>query len=244
MLKRGNWSVEELERVRAQFARRPIEQLARSLRRTEDSVRDRARRIFKRTTQRGALTNAEQAELRAMVGIASIEEMALVLARARNRVLDVLQSWRDRRRSGRWADWELRYLRDFASKRPDWALELVTGRSRGAIVKRCAEYCIGTDRSLVPVELPELGTLPTLVLEPRASRRMPRWQAEDVERLRILYPIRPNLDLARIFGRSVKSIRAKAQDLGLKKAPERLEAMGRENVQRRYQRSSRRSARD
>lgn len=236
MLKRGNWSVEELERVRAQFARRPIDQLARSLRRTEASVRDRARRLFGSGLQKGPLSREDERELRVMVGVATLQDMALVLGRAREHVLVTLQAWQERRRGGRWAEWELRYLRDFATKRPDWALELVTGRSRKTIAKRCSEFCLGHDRSLVPVPIPELGPSQDLVLEPRASRRMPRWQPEDIERLRLLYPIRSNLELARTFGRSVKSIRAKAQDLGLKKAAERLEAMGRENVRRRYQR--------
>lgn len=71
------------------------------------------------------------------------------------------------------------------------------------------------------------------------TRRMPRWPAPDLERLRELYPTTPNLELARQFGRSVKSVTSKASTLRLRKGPEQLEHMGRANrALRRPQKSS------
>jgi len=65
---------------------------------------------------------------------------------------------------------------------------------------------------------------------------MPRWCKEDVARLRELYPETPNLDIAKQLERTLKSVVSKAHDLGLKKSPDRLRDMGRENVALRYQR--------
>lgn len=241
MLKRGNWSVEELGKLRAQFARRPIDQLARDLRRSEEAVRDRAARIFSRRSRPGELDGEDEAALREMVGVATVDEMALAIGRDRNAVVTTLRAWASRTRSGRYLEWEQQFLKDFGSKRPDWALQLVTGRSLTVINKRRRELCLGRDRSLVAVPIPEIGEERVLVLEPAKNRRMPRWKPEDVETLRTLYPVQSNLDVARVLGRSVKSVRSKAQDLGLRKSPERLEAMGRENVKARYQRDERRS---
>lgn len=66
------------------------------------------------------------------------------------------------------------------------------------------------------------------------GRPMPRWTAAQVEELKREYPLRSNLELARLLGRSVKSITSKANKLELKKAAERLVVMGRENVSLRY----------
>ncbi|KPJ74796.1 MAG: hypothetical protein AMS19_14885, partial [Gemmatimonas sp. SG8_23] len=65
------------------------------------------------------------------------------------------------------------------------------------------------------------------------TRRMPRWSREDEARLRELYPVRPNLEIAQELQRSVKSVISKAHALGLRKSQDRLQEMGRENVARR-----------
>jgi len=67
------------------------------------------------------------------------------------------------------------------------------------------------------------------------GRPMPRWTEAQIEELRREYPMRSNLDLARMMGRSVKSIVSKANKLSLTKAPERLARMGHENSVMRYE---------
>lgn len=64
-------------------------------------------------------------------------------------------------------------------------------------------------------------------------RTRARWTPEQAATLRELYPSRPNLEIARALGHSVKSVVSKGRKLGLKKDRERLRAMGRENVSRR-----------
>lgn len=65
------------------------------------------------------------------------------------------------------------------------------------------------------------------------TRKMPRWTPEEKATLAEVYASTDNLALAQQHGRSVKSIVAQANALGLKKSPERLRAMGRENVAKR-----------
>lgn len=68
------------------------------------------------------------------------------------------------------------------------------------------------------------------------ERAVPRWTAAELARLRELYPATSNLELARTFGRSVKSITAKAARIKLKKGRERKARMGAENVRLRRDR--------
>ncbi len=66
--------------------------------------------------------------------------------------------------------------------------------------------------------------------------RMPRWTSEEVEKLRSLYGYSSNGEVARKLKRTIKSIVAKAHNLGLKKHPDRLIEMGRQNVKLRRDR--------
>ena len=70
--------------------------------------------------------------------------------------------------------------------------------------------------------------------EGRASVKMPRWSDRELALLADKYPDQPNLEIARLLGRSVKSVVSKAHNLNLKKSPRRLRNMGRENVSLRY----------
>lgn len=86
-------------------------------------------------------------------------------------------------------------------------------------VKRLGiQLCLGKDKKRFPV------------------KRMPRWTAEEVELLRSLYGYSSNTEIARKLKRTVKSVVSKAHNLELKKHPERLEEMGRQNVKLRRDR--------
>ena len=66
--------------------------------------------------------------------------------------------------------------------------------------------------------------------------RMPRWRPEEVAILKDLYPTTPNIEIASLLGRTLKSVVSKAFNEKLKKDPQRLVEMGRENVQLRQDR--------
>ena len=58
---------------------------------------------------------------------------------------------------------------------------------------------------------------------------MPRWTDEEVIVLRKLYPHQSTVEVATQMGRTVKSIVAKAYNLGMHKTTSRLSSMGKEN---------------
>ncbi len=256
MLKRGNWSVEELIKLRSQYGRRPIAHLARDLKRTEETVEQRALQMFTEHWARelgiedpaemdsfegreGPLTPSECEELRLMLGVADLETMQLVLGREVQEIEKVLVEWArkldQQPRKGRFSGWELEYLKHAYGTRPDWALTLVLGRDVHAMRRKANELCLGKHRGVEPIELPVLEK--HVVIEAQAPLRMPRWTPEEVEHLRALFADRANLDIAKELGRSVKSVVAKANELGLKKTASRLRAMGRENVRIRHKKS-------
>ncbi|MEZ5988312.1 MAG: hypothetical protein R3F30_04170 [Planctomycetota bacterium] len=234
MRKRGNWSVEELGRLRAGYGRKPVSQLARELNRTPEAVLDRAHRLYPDAPRPGALTRGEEATLRLMVGVADLATMARILRRAEAAVVAVLEDWAGRRRGGRFQPWELRHLRACWATRPDWALALVLGRDDEALRAKARELCLGKSKTLESVPLP--GFERVVVLHPQPPLRMPRWTGVELDRLVALYPYRSNLEIARELDRSVKSVVAKAAELGLRKSRRRLREMGRENVSLRRRR--------
>lgn len=56
------------------------------------------------------------------------------------------------------------------------------------------------------------------------DRARRRWSADEVERLRALYPHHPTADIAAEFGRTLATVYQKAAGLGLKKSAEYLES--------------------
>ncbi len=228
MLKRGNWSVEELTKLRRCFGRRPLRQLARDLRRTPETVCQKANQLLGSRCRTGAWSADEVATLREMVGVADLDTMALVLGRPGEEVASVLEAWAARSRRGRFERWEIGYLKAFYSSREDWAVAVVTGRSLAAVRKRARLLCLGKDRRLESVRIPFLE--PIVEIQPMPRVRMPRWTRDEIQALRRIYPSRANLDVAKELGRSIKSVLAKANELGLRKTPARLRDMGRANV--------------
>ncbi len=67
------------------------------------------------------------------------------------------------------------------------------------------------------------------------GRKRPRWTREEIGTLRRLYRTRSNAEIARLLGRTVSSIVFKGYRLGLSKGIRRLKEMGRENINKRWQ---------
>ena len=90
--------------------------------------------------------------------------------------------------------------------------------SRSELRRVAAQLCLGKDKKRFPVA------------------RMPRWRAEESATLRQLYATTSNEEIARQVNRTVKSVVAKAHNLGLRKDPARLREMGQQNVKLRRDR--------
>ena len=67
-------------------------------------------------------------------------------------------------------------------------------------------------------------------------KRMPRWTRAEMDLLEEYYPHHSNVEVARIIGRSLKSVSAKAHNEGLTKSEGRIITMGQENVSKRRDR--------
>jgi hypothetical protein len=217
-VKRGNWSVPEVERLRALFPRTSPARAARLLGRSVDSVLRRARQIFAADRRVGPWSDADDRTLREAVGVHDLDTMALLVARAPEDVAARLAELQTERRRGPWLDDEQALLKRLHGTRTTRHLVLVLGRSPVDVERKARELCLGKDKAA-----PTAG--PT---------RMPRWNAESLARLRELYPTRDNLEIARELGRTVSSIANKASQLGLSKGRPALQRMGRRNVRRRW----------
>ena len=224
MKKRGRWSFADVTRLRELYGLRSEESIARRLDRTVSGVVRAAQRLFPKVVRRsGPWTAGEVIELKRYVGAASPEVIAQILGRSVAEVRAQIFDLGRVQRGCAWTREDVAELKRIFGSRTDEDLSLVFGRRVAEIQRFSAELGLAKDKAFMRK------------LRGDHSTRMPHWRAEEVETLRVLYAGHSNHEIARRLGRSVKSVISKANNLGLQKSCERLEAMGRENVQRRYQ---------
>lgn len=224
--KKGNWSSEELERLRVLYPRCPEDRIVSIMNRSPDSVRRRARELFQRSLRRGEWTADEDLQLRISYGVLDLRSLSLVLARGERDVAERSELFRQERRRGSWTRTETLLLKQLYGSRSDEDLEVCLSRTAAQIARRATQLCLSKDKRFT-------ATVPQT---PDDRRPMPRWTWEDERRLTALYPHHDNLEIARRLGRSVVSIANKASQLGLKKSLRVLREMGKRNVSVRYDR--------
>lgn len=220
--RRGNWSVHELERLRALYPRVAEPRLARLLGRSVQSVQRRARDMFARSVRRDEWTAAEERTLRQAYGVLPLRGIALVLARPVVEIRKHTAVLRGRCRQGAWSRREETLLKRFYGSRSDVDLEVCLSRSRADIAATAARLCLSKDKRF------------TAPRRRAPVHAMPRWSLTDTALLRELYNDHDNLEIARRLGRTVTSVANKASQLGLRKSPSVLRRMGRCNVSVRY----------
>jgi len=199
--------------------------IARELKRPVTSIRKMAEKLFTGPVRSGPWTAEEVLALRRYLGASTPDVIARVLARPVEEVQERILELGRILRSGEWDREELAEFKRIYGTRTDEDLMRIFGRSQEEVRKVAAENALAKDKAFVR----------KLAGEP--ATQMPRWRDEELELLHREYPIQSNLELARILKRSVKSVVSKAHHLGLKKSPDRLREMGRENVSLRYQES-------
>lgn len=228
-LRRGNWSVQELERLRQLLPRRGVVAMAALLRRTADSVQRKALELLRVPARRGDWTESDDAVLREAWGAVDVRLLAAMTGRSPGEVRRRSLELRSRLRSGRWQREEQQRLKDLFGTRRDADLEVCLQRAEADIVAMAGAMCLAKDKRFTAQEA--AGHRPSDAVPAASLRpRMPRWNAADVERLRALYADHDNLTVARLLGRSVTGVANKANQLGLKKSPALLAAIGRINV--------------
>jgi hypothetical protein len=220
-LRRGNWSVQELERLRHLLPRRGIADTALLLRRSAGSIERKARDLFTGLPRKTAWTGDQDLALRRSWGALEVRLLGQLLGRSQQDVRRRAEVLRARRRTGPWTRSEEQLLKELYGTRSDEDLEVCLQRSRHDIAESASRLCLSKDKRFVKARTPD-------------GRRMPRWAAVEVQRLRVLYPDHENLEIARQLRRSVASVANKAHQLGLRKSAALLARIGRANVALRY----------
>lgn len=233
-LRGGNWSVQELERLRQLLPRRGVDDTALLLRRSPASVHKKALQLLRSPTRRGAWTEADDARLRESWGAVQLRLLAPMLGRPQAELKKRADELRERLRSGPWTRAERVQLKDLYGTRRDEDLEVALLRPRAEIDIEARRLCLAKDKRFLAQAAADGAGDESAVVLPRP--RMPRWSHDEVARLQAIYADRDNLAVARDLGRTVASIANKANLLGLKKSAAVLADIGRSNIRVRYDR--------
>ncbi len=222
-LRRGNWSVQELERLRQLLPRRGVEATAALLRRSPDSVRRRAQKLLRAPQRRAAWSESDTLALRRAWGAVEPRLLAVMLGRPMADVLQKASALRTRQADGPWSRDELGQLKRLYGSRADADLEVCLLRSAESIREAARALCLQKDKRFQRAQTQAPG-----------ASRAPRWTAAEVVELRRLYAEHDNLEVAHKLGRTVQSVANKAFKLGLQKSPALLQRIGRDNVSVRF----------
>jgi len=220
--RRGRWSQAEINRLREAYGLRDDATIARELNRPVASIRKMAETVFDGKQRTGPWTAQEVQNLKRYLGISTAEVIGRILGRRVDEVRRQIEDLGRIQNTGRWSRDEVVQLKRIYGTRSDEDLARVFGRSVDSVKRQAAKLALAKDKAYLRR------------VHGRSATRMPRWSDDELARLEELYQSTPNLEIARDLGRSVKSVVSKAHALGLKKDPERLRAMGRENVSCRY----------
>ena len=224
--RRGRWSQAEIARLKELYGLRDEKSIARQLNRPVASVRKMAENLFEGVQRNGPWTAREVQDLKRYLGGTTPEVIARILGRSVDEVQTQILDLRRIQQTGRWTQDEIAEFKRLYGTRTDDDLAVIFGRTLESVKRLGARYCLAKDKAFVRK------------LTGSAATRMPRWDKAEIEKLKDLYPVMSNLDIAQKLNRSVKSVVSKAHNLGLKKEVDRLREMGRENVSMRYKKST------
>ncbi len=233
-LRRGNWSVQELERLRELLPRRGVEATATLLRRSPASVQRKAMDLLRVPPRRGDWTDSDDSLLRDSWGAVELRLLSAMLGRTPLDVRRRAAVLRAQVCTGSWSRLERQRLKELYGTRRDDDLEVCLSRPCQEIAAMAAQLCLAKDKRFAAREVASRRDDPLFAMAAAPPARMPRWTTEEIELLRRLYADRDNLAVARALGRTVTSVANKANLLGLKKSPHVLTDIGRINVACRY----------
>lgn len=225
--RRGRWSTEEVAQFREMYGLRDDRTIARELKRSLASVRSMAESLYEGEPKQGPWSDEEVQNLRHYLGASTMQALCRVLGRSQDDVQAKVAELALIRKEGEWDHEDLGDFKRLYGTRTNEDLAIIFGRGLAEIESCASRLCLSKDKAFLRRQTGG-----------KATTRMPRWQASELEQLRRLYPQSSNLDIAKLLNRSVKSIVSKAHNLGLKKDPSRLKEMGRQNVGLRYSRAA------
>ncbi|KAA3612769.1 MAG: hypothetical protein DWQ01_03430 [Planctomycetota bacterium] len=220
--RKGPWSHVEIGKLKKWFGLKSDREIAKDLRRSPDSVRRQARKVFAGEPRIGPWAAEDVQALKKYLGSADDSTLALILRRSEEEIRQKIDFLRSQVKEGPWSSEELQSLKSQYGSQTDSNLAITLGRTPDEIRDKARELCLAKDKAFL-CKINGNGQTP-----------MPRWSEKEKETLCRLYPDHFNQDIAKTLGRSVKSITSKANELGLVKSPSHLTDMGRRNVRTRY----------
>lgn len=223
--RRGRWSQAEIGRLRELYGLRDNEAIAKEMCRPVESVQKMAEQIFATTRRTGPWTTGEVERLKQYIGASTPEVIGRVFGRPTEEVQVQIAELGRVKRTGAWSQDEVVDFKRLYGTRTQADLAIVFGRTEESVQRLSLKLCLAKDKAFVRKTR---GT---------ASTKMPRWSDAEIAKLREMYTTSSNLEIAQALERSVKSVVSKAHNLGLKKSSDRLQQMGRQNVNLRYKRS-------
>lgn len=220
MSTKGRWPKHQIAFVRDHYGIRPVQWIADRVERNASSVHELAGRFHSGTG--GAWSAYADKLLReALVHKVPRSEVARRLGFETLVVEARISAWRGDAKDTPLTPMQVNDFKRFYGGVPDDDLVAYFGLTRERLHEAAERFMLSKDKALMA--------------KMRVKTAMPRWSDHDIEELRRMYADTSNLELARLLGKSVKSVVSKAHNLGIKKSPEYLRAMGRENVVGRYQ---------
>ena len=221
--RKGRWSQSEIAKLRDLYGLRDERAIARELKRSPASVRRMAESIFRSASRTGPWSAQEVKQLKHYLGASSAEVIGRILGRDPSEIESkILELGRLQQPQKRWTRMETQRFKRIYGTRSDEDLGVIFGRPVAEVVRHARILCLAKDKAFVRRR------------DGKGATRMPRWSEDELELLRRDYARGSNIDIAKRLGRSVKSVVSKAHHIGLKKDPERLREMGRQNVSLRY----------
>lgn len=223
--RRGRWSQAEIGRLREFYGLRDDEAIAKEMCRPVESVQKMAEQIFATTRRTGPWTTGEIERLKQYIGASTPDVIGRVFGRPLEEVQFQISELARVKRTGAWSQDEVVAFKRLYGTRTEADLAVVFGRTEESVQRLAVKLCLAKDKAFVRK------------LRGTASTKMPRWSDAEIGRLKEMYGMNSNLEIALDLNRSVKSVVSKAHNLGLKKTSGRLQEMGRQNVNLRYKRS-------
>jgi hypothetical protein len=232
--KMGRWSRGEWERLLELYGTRPDAVVARMLGRTVASVRRMAERgmLPVRRPGRAPWSEDEERRLKSCLGMKPLPVIARMFGRSETEILAKERALSASIRRGPWTSADVRNLKAHYGSREDRHVAILLGRAVADVRRAAKALHLAKDKAFVRRLALAKGTLDPL--QRRTLTEMPRWNAEQIQKLRALYPDHSNDEIAAAVRRSVKSVLSKAHELRLRKSPQRLREMGASNVGVRY----------
>ncbi|MFK7738938.1 MAG: SANT/Myb-like DNA-binding domain-containing protein [Planctomycetota bacterium] len=146
LLRRGNWSVQELARLRQLLPMRGVAWTASLLRRSPRSVEKKALELLRVPARHGDWTDSDDMQLRQAWGAVEVPILGPILGRTAKEVRARANELRGKHRGVAWSRAELGLLKKLYGTRRDEDLEVSLMRDREEVATAAQRLCLAKDK--------------------------------------------------------------------------------------------------